>query len=99
MHRVRAVADHDAGYACADLLADALGQRNVLLRAHVLAEDAEQLLRAQIADLGQLRPRAIELAGGEGWDDGAGAIVQSAGDRTACTEQNDVWLVGVEREL
>ena len=61
-HRVGAMADHDAVGARLDLLADCLGQRQVLLLGHVLAEHAEELLGGQVGDVRQLRHRAIKLS-------------------------------------
>ncbi len=72
---------------------------DVLLRAHVLAEDAEELLGLEVADVGQLGDGAVELARGEGRDDGAGPVVEPAGDRAARPEELDVGLLRVEGEL
>ncbi len=98
-HRVGAVPDDDAVAPLLDLLADRDRERLVLLGAHVLAEDAEELLRRQVRDVGELGDRAVELARREGGDDGAGPVVEPARDRAAGAEQSDVLLLRVEGEV
>ena len=81
MHRVRSVTDHNAVDPSLDLGTDGLGKFDVLLGAHVLGEDPEQLLRREVADVCQLGNSAVELAGGERGNDGAGAVVEARSDR------------------
>ena len=77
----------------------AFGQGDVLLLRHVLGEHAEQLLRRQVADVGQFGHRAVEFARREGRDDGAGAVVEARGDRAAGAEQRDAGEVGPRGKL
>ena len=95
-HRVGAVADDDAVDALGDFLADGLGQGDVLLGAHVLAEDAEELLRVHVGDVGQLRHRAVKFAGRKGRNHRAGAVVEPRGDRAAGAQQRDALLARID---
>ena len=98
-HRVGAVADDDAVGALLDFLADGDGQRLVLHGPHVLAEDAEELLRRQVRDVGQFRHGPVQLARREGRDDRACPVVEPARDGSAGAEQGHVLLARVEREV
>ena len=66
-----------------DLAPDRVRRADPLLGPHVLAEDAVELLRLDVADVGELGHRAVELARREGRDDGARAVVEARGDRAA----------------
>ena len=77
----------------------ASGERHVLLLGHVLGEDAEELLRRQVRDVGELRHGAVQLAGREGGDDGARPVVEARGDRAAGAEERHARQVGPAREL
>ena len=82
-----------------DLVADCLSQLDVLLPAHVLGEDAKQLVGGEIADIGELGYCTIELARCEGGDHCAGAIVQSGGDGAAGAQQSHVGQIGSAGKL
>ena len=82
-----------------DLVADGVGQGDVLLRAHVLAEDAEKLLRGHVGDVGQLGHGPVELAGREGRNHRPGAVVEPRGDRAAGAQQGDALLAGIDGKL
>ena len=92
-HRVGAVADDDAVDPLGDLVADGVGQGLVLLGPHVLAEHAEELLRRQVGDVGQLGHGPVQLAGREGRNHRAGAVVEPRGDRAAGAQQRDALLL------
>ncbi len=79
-HGVGAVPDDDAIHPRGDLLADGLRQGHVFGPAHVLREDREQLAGGEIADVGELGHRAVELTRGEGRNDRPGAVVESGSD-------------------
>ncbi len=87
VHGVGAVADDDPVDPLLDLAADGLGRPDVLFGSHVLAEDAEEFLGFEVADVGQLGDRAVELARREGRDDGARPVVEPAGDRAARSQK------------
>ena len=97
-HGVGAVADHDAVGALGDLLADGDGQRLVLLGPHVFAEYAEEFLGREVGDVGQFGHGAVQLAGREGGNHRAGAVIEPRGDGPARAQERDVLLLGIEGE-
>ena len=98
-HRIGAVADDDAVHSPGDFVADGDGQGLVLLRPHVLAEDAEELLRGEVGNVGQFGHGAVEFAGREGGDHRAGAVIEPRGDGPARAQQRDLLLLGIEGEI
>ena len=58
----------------------------------------KSFLRGQVGDVGQLGHGAVELAGREGRDHRAGAVVEPGGDGAAGAQQRDVLLLGIEGE-
>ena len=67
-----------------------------LFGSHVFAEDPVQLLGLEIADVGEFRNRAVQLAGREGRDDRPRPVVQPAGDGAPRPEQFHARLLRVE---
>ena len=99
VHGVRAVADHDALNTLGNLPSDGLGRSAPLLGPHVLAEDAVELLCLQVADVGQLGHRTIQLARRECRDDRARPVIEPAGDRPSRAQKLDPRLFRVVGEL
>ena len=93
MHGIGSVADDDTVDSFLDLLADGHGQLHVLLGAHVFAENGKELLRCQVADIGQFRHRTVEFTRREGRDHGPGTIIKTGSDRAAGSEKLDAGLV------
>ncbi len=96
---IGAVAYHYAVDALLYLLLDGLCQGDVLNRTHVLAEDAEKLLRLEVADVSKFRNGSVQLARGEGGYHRACLVVQAAGDGAAGSQQFDTGILRVVGEL
>ncbi len=98
-HDIGAVTHHDAVGPGLDLLADGLGEDDEVLLRHVLGEDTEELLGSEVGEVRELRHRAVELAGGEGGDDRAGAVVEARSDGASGAQEGDLRQVLAEGEL
>ncbi len=92
VHGVGAMADDYAVHAVLDLLPDLLGGVHILLRTHVLGKDTIKFFGFEIANISQLRHRAVKLARGEGRYNRAGAIIKTRGDSPARAQQGNVGL-------
>jgi len=99
MHGIGAVADDDAVGAARYLLFDRLCHRDPVLGGDVFTEHTEQLPGLEIAIVGQLRYCAVQLSWRKGGDDGAGAVVEAAGDGAARPEKDYRVLGRVNGEL
>ena len=99
VHRIGTMADDDPVDPVLYLSFDRLCQRDVLLRAHVLAEDGEQLLRREVADISEFGDRSVQFTRGECRDNRAGTVVEPRSDGPAGAEQHNVWFFWRGRKL